>query len=161
MPVDSIKPLVQALLAELPDDPTSIVISVKTETDPQAPTNGQKSAATGPAYDPAMVYLLELCTVLALRDKETIMALGADVAESLQNVMRNAASYHSIMISRSMFYLLHLLHAGYVSLILFFPFSHTDFYRNTISSEFQLSSIRYRVLKRTCLIDVHRLSFRV
>jgi brefeldin A-resistance guanine nucleotide exchange factor 1 len=118
MPVDSIKPLVQALLAELPDDPTSIVISVKTETDPQAPANSQKSTATGPAYDPAMVYLLELCTVLALRDKETIMALGADVAEALQNVMRNAASYHSIMISRSMFYLLHLLHAGYVSLIL-------------------------------------------
>jgi brefeldin A-resistance guanine nucleotide exchange factor 1 len=94
MPVDSIKPLVQALLAELPDDPTSIVISVKTETDPQAPANSQKSTATGPAYDPAMVYLLELCTVLALRDKETIM------------------------VSRSMFYLLHLLHAGYVSLIL-------------------------------------------
>ena len=160
MPVDSIKPLVQALLAELPDDPTSIVISVKTETDPQAPTNSQKSAATGPAYDPAMVYLLELCTVLALRDKETIMALGADVAEALQNVMRNAASYHGIMISRSMFYLLHLLHAGYVSLILrLLPFFHADFSRNMISSEFQLSSTQYRVSKRTCLIDVHRLSF--
>ncbi len=114
MPVDSLKPLIEALLAQLPDDPTSIVISVKSETD-TSPTNGQKSTASGPVYDPAMVYLLELCTVLALRDEETIIALGADVSEALQNVMRHAASYHSIMISRTMFYLLHLLHASYVS----------------------------------------------
>lgn len=114
MPVSSLEPLVEALLAQLPDDPSSIVISVKSETD-VPPTNGQKPASPGPVYDPAMVYILELCTVLALRDKETVVALGADVAEALQNVMRHAASYHSIMISRTMFYLLHLLHASYVS----------------------------------------------
>jgi len=114
MPVESLKPLVQALLAQLPDDPSSIVISVKSENEPQPSTNGKKEAP-GSIYDPAMVYLLELCTVLALRDNETVMALGADVAEALQNVMRNATSYHSILISRTMFYLLHLLHASYVS----------------------------------------------
>ena len=114
MPVESLKPLIQALLAQLPDDPTSIVISVKSETDTAAPTNGQKPANSGPVYDPAMVYILELCTVLALRDKETVAALGADVAEALQNVMRHVGSYHNIMISRTMFYLLHLLHASYV-----------------------------------------------
>ncbi|KAK0119533.1 GDP/GTP exchange factor for ARF [Cadophora gregata] len=113
MPIESLKPLIQALLAQLPDDPTSIVISVKSETDTVAPTNGQKSANDGPVYDPAMVYILELCTVLALRDKETVAALGADVAEALQNVMRHVGSYHNIMISRTMFYLLHLLHASY------------------------------------------------
>lgn len=116
MPVESLKPLVEALLAQIPDDPSSIVISVKSETDTSPPTNGQKSANSEPVYDPAIVYLLELCTVLALRDKETVMALGADVAEALQNVMRHAGSYHSIMISRTMFYLLHLLHASYVSI---------------------------------------------
>jgi len=115
MPVESLKPLVQALLAQLPDDPSSIVISVKSETDPEPTTNGQRSASGGPNYDPAMVYLLELCTVLALRDTETVESLGADVAEALQNVLRNAASYHFITISRTLFYLLHLLHASYVS----------------------------------------------
>lgn len=115
MAVESLKPLIQALLEQLPDDPSSIVISVKSETDTSVPTNGQILTSSGPLYDPAMVYLLELCTVLALRDNETIMALGAEVAEALQNVMRNATSYHSVMISRTVFYLLHLLHASYVS----------------------------------------------
>ncbi|TVY38452.1 Uncharacterized protein LSUB1_G004093 [Lachnellula subtilissima] len=112
MPVDSLKPLVEALLSELPDDPTSVVISVKPETEAPVSPNGPKSPA-GPLYDPSMVYLLELVTVLALKDKETVAALGADVGEALQNVMRNAASYHSITIARTMFYLLHLLHASY------------------------------------------------
>ena len=115
MPVESLKPLIQALLEQLPDDPSSIVISVKSETDAAVPTNGQKSASIGQVYDPAMVYLLELCTVLTLRDNETITILGAEVAEALQNVMRNAGSYHSVMISRTVFYLLHILHASYVS----------------------------------------------
>ncbi|CZT46658.1 related to GEA2-GDP/GTP exchange factor for ARF [Rhynchosporium secalis] len=113
MPIGSLKPLIEALLAQLPDDPSLIVISVKSEADTSAPTNGRKAASSEPVYEPAMVYLLELCTVLALRDKETVAALGADVAEALQNVMRHAGSYHSIMISRTMFYLLHLLHSSY------------------------------------------------
>jgi brefeldin A-resistance guanine nucleotide exchange factor 1 len=115
MPIDSLKHLVAALLAQLPDDPSSIGFSVKSENDEPAPTNGQSTKSGGPLYDPAMVYLLELCTVLALRDQETVAALGADVAEALQNVLRHAASYHFITISRTLFYLLHLLHASYVS----------------------------------------------
>jgi brefeldin A-resistance guanine nucleotide exchange factor 1 len=115
MPAKSLVPLVSALLAELPDDPSSVIISVKSENDNQSPANGQKPTSSGPVYDPAMVYLLELCTVLALRDEETVERLGGAVAGALQNVMRNAASYHSILISRTMFYLLHLLHASYVS----------------------------------------------
>lgn len=115
MPVDSLKPLVKALLDQLPDDPSSIVISVKSETEPPLSPDPRKGTPTGPAYDPSHVYLLEFCTVLAIRDSETIAALGADVAEALMNVMRNAPSFHSIMISRTIFYLLHLLHASFVS----------------------------------------------
>jgi brefeldin A-resistance guanine nucleotide exchange factor 1 len=114
MPVASLKPLVKALLDQLPDDPTSIVITVKSEAEPPNP----QKASTGPPYDPSHVYLLEFCTVLALRDTETIAAIGADVAEALMNVMRNAASYHNIMVSRTVFYLLHLLHASYVGVSL-------------------------------------------
>lgn len=116
MPVDSLKPLVQALLSQLPDDPTSIVISVKSEADNSASANGQRPASNAPVYDPSMVYLLELCTVLTLRDEETIAALGGDVAEALQNVMRNQKGWHSIMTTRTIYYLLNLLHASYVSL---------------------------------------------
>lgn len=114
MPVAALKPLIQALLDELPDDPSSVVITVKSETEPPMSPNAQKPP-TGPTYDPSTVYLLEFCTVLALRDDETVEALGADVAEALQNVMRHTGSYHNIMISRTIFYLLHLLHASYVS----------------------------------------------
>ncbi|RDW80746.1 Sec7 [Coleophoma crateriformis] len=112
LPVEALEPLVEALLMQLPDDPSTIVISVKSETD-NSVANGQKSMTGGPVYNPSIVYLLELCTVLALRDAETIRTLGADVAEALQNVMRNASAYHSTMMSRTILYLLHLLHASY------------------------------------------------
>ncbi|CAD6448609.1 ec6aac0d-13fd-4ed0-978d-3fea83eb51c3 [Sclerotinia trifoliorum] len=114
MPVDSLRPLIQALISQLPDDPSSVVISVKSEVDPpSSPINGINGASSGPVYDPSMVYILELCTVLAIRDNETINAFGADVAEALQNVIRNSASWHPLMVSRTIFYLLHLLHASY------------------------------------------------
>ncbi|KAJ8060514.1 hypothetical protein OCU04_010835 [Sclerotinia nivalis] len=114
MPIDSLRPLIQALISQLPDDPSSVVISVKSEVDPpSSPVNGVNGASSGPVYDPSMVYILELCTVLAIRDNETINAFGADVAEALQNVIRNSASWHPLMVSRTIFYLLHLLHASY------------------------------------------------
>lgn len=113
MPMGSLTALVQALLGQLPDDPSAVVFSVKPEIDPPVPPHSPKPVQ--PLYDPAVVYLLELCTVLTLRDKETVAALGADVAEALQNVLRHATSYHFIMISRTLFYLLNLLHASYVS----------------------------------------------
>ncbi|TGO79168.1 hypothetical protein BELL_0041g00120 [Botrytis elliptica] len=114
MPIDSLRPLIQALISQLPDDPSSVVISVKSEVEPPlSPTNGVNGAPSGPVYDPSMVYILELCTVLAMRDNETINAFGAEVAEALQNVLRNSASWHPLMVSRTIFYLLHLLHASY------------------------------------------------
>ncbi|RAL63945.1 hypothetical protein DID88_003133 [Monilinia fructigena] len=85
MPVGSLRPLLQALISQLPDDPSSVVISVKSEVEPpSSPTNGINGTLSGPVYDPSMVYILELCTVLATRDNETIDAFGADVAEALQ-----------------------------------------------------------------------------
>lgn len=115
MPIDSLRPLLQALISQLPDDPSSVVISVKSEVEPPSSSiNGVNGASSEPVYDPSMVYILELCTVLATRDKETINAFGADVAEALQNVIRNASSWHPLMVSRTVFYILHLLHASYV-----------------------------------------------
>jgi len=160
MPADSLKPLVEALLSELPDDPTSVVISVKSETEAPVSPNGPKSPA-GPLYDPSMVYLLELVTVLALKDKETVAALGADVGEALQNVMRNAASYHSITIARTMFYLLHILHASYVRIMHFDIGIPTNIYRNTLSSAFQLCFTQYLASRKISLTNLHHLSSKV
>lgn len=162
LPVDSLKPLLQALLAELPDDPSSIVINVKSEEDHTAPTNGQKSASSGPVYDPSLVYVLELCTVLALRDEETVAALGGGVAEALQNVMRLATSYHHVIVSRSIFYLLHLLQASYVSIESQSYIRCANMYsRTTHSSVSRSSSIPYLVLRRIYLRDLHPSCFRV
>ena len=160
--MDSLKPLLQALLAEVPDDPSSIVINVKSEEDHIAPTNGQKSASSGPVYDPSLVYILELCTVLTLRDEETVAALGGGVAEALQNVLRLATSYHHVIVSRSIYYLLHLLQASYVSILSRSYRPPANLYsRTTHSSVSRLSSIPYRVSRRTYLRGPHRSSFKV
>ena len=116
MPVEALQPLiVRALLSHLPEDPSSGIITLKADAAPPVTLNGQKLLADGPVYNPAAVYILELATVLALRDEETVQMLGSEVADALQNVIRDAANYHNTMISRTVFYLLNLLQASYVS----------------------------------------------
>jgi golgi-specific brefeldin A-resistance guanine nucleotide exchange factor 1 len=115
MPVNALEPLVRALLSQLPEDPSTAIITVKPDSVTPIAANSQNPTLEGPIYDPSIVYLLELCTVLALRDHETIKMLGEDVSSALQNVIRDPANYHSTMISRSVFYLLSLLRASYVS----------------------------------------------
>jgi brefeldin A-resistance guanine nucleotide exchange factor 1 len=115
MPVDSLQPLVQALLSQLPEDPSTAVIAVKPEIVLPTPVNNQQVPPNDATYDPATVYLLELCTVLALRDPSTVESFGRDVAEALQNILRDTTSHHYITVSRSVFYLLSLLRASYVS----------------------------------------------
>lgn len=114
MPIEGLQALVQSLLLELPEDPSTAVIVVKPEVVAPIPVNGQKRPSNDTEYDPATVYLLELCTVLALRDEKTVEILGKDIAEALQNVIRDTPRHHSITISRCAFYLLNLLHASYV-----------------------------------------------
>jgi brefeldin A-resistance guanine nucleotide exchange factor 1 len=115
MPVHALQHLSRALLAQIPEDPASAIITVKSDTAPTAGANGQKRPSEGPLYDPATVYVLEFCTVLALRDHESMKALGQDIAEALQNVLRDGSNYHQTMVSRTVFYLLNLLRASYVS----------------------------------------------
>lgn len=114
MPVHALQHLVRALLSQLPEDPASAIITVKSDSAPPVLVDGQKRLE-GPVYDPATVYVLELCTVLALRDIESMKALGQDVAGALQNILRDASNYHQTMVSRTVFYILNLLRASYVS----------------------------------------------
>ncbi|KAH8879449.1 hypothetical protein GQ53DRAFT_671995 [Thozetella sp. PMI_491] len=113
LPIASLESLVDALLDEIPEDNGSTVITVKAENIPGSPSNGQKPRQNSPVYDPALVYILEFCTILALRDEETVEVLGKRVVEALQAVLRDASNYHPILISRATFYLFKLLQASY------------------------------------------------
>ncbi|KAI9736372.1 MAG: GDP/GTP exchange factor for ARF [Claussenomyces sp. TS43310] len=110
MPLNSLQPLVKALLLHLPEDSSAAIIVVKSDGGQVETATGQKNSV-GP--EPATIYLLELCTVLALRDAETVANLGGDVSGALQNIMRDAPSHHPTTVSRAVYYLLNLLHAGY------------------------------------------------
>ncbi|MCJ1313116.1 GDP/GTP exchange factor for ARF [Agyrium rufum] len=109
LPIDSLRTLVLALLDELPENPSPVVITVK--SDPSSPnsakTNGHRT--TSSKYDPNAVFILELVTLLAIRDSESIDAVGKDVSEALQNTIRDGANVHPMTISRTIFYLFHVL----------------------------------------------------
>ncbi|KAH8681598.1 hypothetical protein BX600DRAFT_375964 [Xylariales sp. PMI_506] len=110
-----LKPLLEALLDELPDEDSSSgpVITVKTDSLPPTQDNGNKQASKKPTYDPAVVYILEFCTVLTLRDSESVEVLGKKVAEALQTVLRNSNRHHSILVARAAYYQFSILKSSY------------------------------------------------
>lgn len=115
LPVESLKSLTLSLLSHLPESDSPRVIAVKPEMPAPTPVraNGiKRSTVELPVYDPAVVYVLELATILALRDEETISALGSDVAKALQTVISDAEHLHPVALSRTLFYLLALLRAS-------------------------------------------------
>ena len=114
MPTDSLKELVQALLEQLPQDLSPVVIVVKPER-PGLRANGHQPKPQGLPYDPSMAFILEFVTILALRDQSTISAVGEAVVDAHQSVVRNTANVHSLVISRTVLYLLHLLNASQVA----------------------------------------------
>lgn len=110
MPPRATKDLTLALLEQLPQDSSPVVIVVKPERPAAAPkTNGQRQDNRGPVYDPSLLYVLELLTVLATRDDANFAEVGELVTDALQNVVRNAANTHFMVLSRAVFYLLLLL----------------------------------------------------
>lgn len=115
LPVASLKSLTLSLLSHLPEHDSPRVIAVKPELPAPTPVrpNGPKNAGhERPSYDPAVVYVLELATILALRDEETITALGSDVAQALETVIGDFERLHPVALSRTVFYLLALLRAS-------------------------------------------------
>ncbi|ORY18311.1 hypothetical protein BCR34DRAFT_554010 [Clohesyomyces aquaticus] len=97
LPVESLQSLLLSLLEQIPEDGSPRVIVAKLNR---------------PAYDPSLVFVLELATVLALRDEETVRELAKDVIDSLQSVIRDAPKQHPVVIARSVYYLLSLLKAS-------------------------------------------------
>lgn len=101
----------------LPEDASPRVIVVKPELPAPTPVrpNGTKATNVQPLYDPAIVCLMELATVVATRNDETVKILGAEVANALQSAVRDAERLHPVAVSRLSYYLLHLLKASNVS----------------------------------------------
>lgn len=113
LPIEALEAVVRALLAQIPEDPSSSIIAAKEDTQTVAANGYKTTSPEGPVYDPAFVWLLELSTILTSRDADTTQALGLEVSEALQNVLRDACSYHPNVVGRVVFYLFSLLHASY------------------------------------------------
>lgn len=104
----SLQPLVDALLRQIPDmdeEDNNIVIVQPEYPPPQL--NG--AVRKGPAYDPALLYVLELTTCLVLRDAETTLVHGKALADALTGIVRNAVRLHPLVVSRSIYYMFCLL----------------------------------------------------
>ncbi|KAF2994489.1 GDP/GTP exchange factor for ARF [Curvularia kusanoi] len=113
LPVETLRSLLQSLLEHIPEDGEPRVIVVKPEVPGQAPRpNGSKVKGKGPVYDPSLVFVLELATVLAQRDEESVKELAKDVTDALSTVIRDASKHHPVVIARSVYYLLGLLKAS-------------------------------------------------
>ncbi|KAI9759743.1 MAG: hypothetical protein M4579_002128 [Chaenotheca gracillima] len=112
LPLEPLQALVSALLAKLPEENSPVVIVVKPEVPAAQFPNGQRPTTKGVVYDPTVVYVLELATIIALRDESTVKNIGKMVAEALQAVIRDANNVHPTVVSRSVFYLLRLLQSS-------------------------------------------------
>ena len=117
MPHSSVVYLVNSLLSELPET-SPVVIVVKPERPISNPgrSSSSKIDASNVSYNPGIVYVLELATILTLRDEKTIQDLGESLTASLQNVVRDAKNLHPLAVSRAVYYLLNLLRLSYVGL---------------------------------------------
>ncbi|KAF1955729.1 Sec7-domain-containing protein [Byssothecium circinans] len=114
LPVESLRSLLMSLLEQIPEDGSPRVIVVKPEVpaQPGPRTNGNRTKPNRPTYDPSLVFVLELATMLAVRDEETVRELAKDVADALSTVIRNAAKLHPVVVARAVYYLLVLLKAS-------------------------------------------------
>lgn len=155
MPLEPLKALTTALLSMIPEDSSPRVMVVKPEVPAPTPVrpNGTKAPSSSqPLYDPTFVCLMELSTVFAIRDEETVAEVGKEVAEVLQLAIRNADRLHPVSVSRASFYLLKLLKASNVS----FLFGHQPRFilthcRTSTFSAHQSSSTPFPPSNPTCL----------
>jgi brefeldin A-resistance guanine nucleotide exchange factor 1 len=120
MPSESLGAFTQSLLSYLPPDdvensPKVIVVKPPIASPTPIRPNGQKPQPTTPDYDPALVCVLELATVLATRDQDSVSSFGKDVAQSLKSVIHDADNLHPVTVGRASYYLLNLLKASDVS----------------------------------------------
>lgn len=110
MPTEALQSILDSLLAQIPEDSSPRVILVKPDLPAPSPLrpNGSQARTQSPRYNPSLVFALELATILALRDAETVEKIGKSVADSLQTVIRDN-NVHPVVLSRTVYYLLKVL----------------------------------------------------
>lgn len=119
LPVSSLQVLVETLLSQLPEENAPAVIVVKPER--PSPVSRPASARVDPnqpKYDPSTIFILELATVLTLRDEKTLETLGESLATTLQTLVRDAKNLHPLTVLRLVSYLLNLLRLSHVCVYL-------------------------------------------
>jgi brefeldin A-resistance guanine nucleotide exchange factor 1 len=115
LPLSSLEMLVEALLCLLPEENAPAVIVVKSERPtPSSRISNNRVDPNQPKYDPSTIFVLELATVLTLRDEKTLEVLGENLATTLQTLVRDAKNLHPLTVSRVVSYLLNLLRLSHV-----------------------------------------------
>ena len=69
------------------------------------------------SYDPSMLFQLELATSLAIRDAESMRDLSAEVAGYCTEILRQRKHLHSILVERTLIYLMALKKRGHETVI--------------------------------------------
>ncbi|TWU78927.1 GDP/GTP exchange factor for ARF [Metarhizium rileyi] len=105
--------LVQALLDRIPENDQAAVITVKQDSIPPVPTHPQAQVAVQPTYDPSVAYILEFCTVVAIRNDELIRVMGKPVFDAVLGLLRDPTQWHPITLSRAISHALSILKSSY------------------------------------------------
>lgn len=115
LPTESVQLVVAAILSQLPEEPSPIVV-VKPERPISMPNrhDSPRPSRSSAAYNPSTVFLLEFATTLTLRDEDTVAAAGESLTASLQTTIRDASNLHPLTSSRVVHYLLELLRLAFV-----------------------------------------------
>lgn len=111
LPEDASISLVHALLEGIPAETTPVVAVVKSDHTVSNSRTREHSAAT--MYNPSTIYILELASMIVIKNKDHGGAVSKDVVEVLQDVIRSSNGIHPLIVSRAAFYLLHVLNANY------------------------------------------------
>lgn len=162
MPRQSLEAFIQSLLSYLPPDdvensPKVIVVKPPVASPTPIRPNGQKLQPNTPDYDPALVCVLELATVLATRDQESMSSIGKDVAQTLKSVIHDADGLHPVTVGRASYYLLNLLKASDVSTFYHYHDVFLTRSRTTIMFALQLYCIQSHPSTKTSFSDAVQL----
>ena len=116
MPPEVRQSLISALLKHLPEPSSPVVLVARPDQPRPTPirTNGHRPSVSVHAYNPSVALILEISTILASRDAVSMDLLGESIADALQNIVRDAANVHTLVLSRAVFYLMHLMNASQV-----------------------------------------------
>jgi brefeldin A-resistance guanine nucleotide exchange factor 1 len=114
MQPESLKGVITSFLGEIGEDGQTDVMTVKSVTSTADGDHVSSSASDGiavdaPIYDPSLVYILELCTVLSCTGGVTTGEVAKPVVATLTQLLRSPGRVHPLVVARASFYAFELL----------------------------------------------------